>query len=64
MRADPVIINGDNRVMNELKNEGVHLVVTPLPYLQLKDYGRDGQVGFHESCENYINNLSLVWAEF
>jgi len=29
----------------------------------LKDYGKDGQIGFHDSYENYINNLNAVWAE-
>ncbi|SFF58605.1 DNA methyltransferase [Thermoflexibacter ruber] len=63
MRTHHSIINGDSRVMNDLKNESVHLVVTSPPYWQLKDYGTDNQIGFHESYENYINNLNLVWAE-
>jgi site-specific DNA-methyltransferase (adenine-specific) len=57
------IINGDSRVMNNLKDESVHLVVTSPPYWQLKDYGTTTQIGFHESYESYINNLNLVWAE-
>ncbi len=63
MRTHHSIINGDSRVMNDLKNESVHLVVTSPPYWQLKDYGTDNQIGFHESYENYINNLNLVWTE-
>ncbi|WP_035758402.1 DNA methyltransferase [Hugenholtzia roseola] len=63
MRTHHSIINGDSRVMNDLKNESVHLIVTSPPYWQLKDYGTDNQIGFHESYENYINNLNLVWAE-
>jgi site-specific DNA-methyltransferase (adenine-specific) len=63
MRTHHSVITGDSRVMNELKNESVHLVVTSPPYWQLKDYGTDNQIGFHESYENYINNLNLVWAE-
>jgi site-specific DNA-methyltransferase (adenine-specific) len=63
MRTHHSVITGDSSVMNELKNESVHLVVTSPPYWQLKDYGTDNQIGFHESYENYINNLNLVWAE-
>ena len=63
MRTQHSIISGDSRVMNDLKEESVHLVVTSPPYWQLKDYGTANQIGFHESYENYINNLNLVWAE-
>lgn len=57
------IINGDSRQMNELADNSVHLVITSPPYWQLKDYGSDNQIGFHDSYENYINNLNLVWKE-
>lgn len=57
------VINGDSRIMNELEDESVHLVITSPPYWQLKDYGTDNQIGFHDSYENYINNLNLVWSE-
>jgi len=57
------VINGDSRIMNELENESVHLIITSPPYWQLKDYGTDNQIGFHDSYENYINNLNLVWNE-
>jgi site-specific DNA-methyltransferase (adenine-specific) len=49
--------------MTELPDNSVHLVVTSPPYWQLKDYGTDNQIGFHDSYENYINNLNLVWKE-
>ena len=57
------IVNGDSRMMNELENESVHLIITSPPYWQLKDYGTDNQIGFHDTYENYINNLNLVWNE-
>lgn len=63
MKTHHSVINGDSRVMSDLKNESMHLVATSPPYWQLKDYGTDNQIGFHESYENYINNLNLVWAE-
>ncbi len=49
--------------MTELPDKSVHLVITSPPYWQLKDYGTDNQIGFHDSYENYINNLNLVWKE-
>jgi len=57
------IINGDSRQMKELKDESVHLVVTSPPYWQLKDYGTDNQIGFHDDYQTYINHLNLTWAE-
>ncbi|NTW68777.1 MAG: site-specific DNA-methyltransferase [Chlorobiaceae bacterium] len=49
--------------MNLVGDKSVHLVITSPPYWQLKDYGTDAQIGFHESYESYINNLNLVWKE-
>jgi site-specific DNA-methyltransferase (adenine-specific) len=49
--------------MLELHDNSVHLAITSPPYWQLKDYGSDNQIGFHDSYENYINNLNLVWKE-
>lgn len=57
------IINGDSRQMNELKDESIHLVVTSPPYWQLKDYGTENQIGFHDDYETYINHLNLTWKE-
>ncbi len=49
--------------MSLLADESVHLVVTSPPYWQLKDYGTEDQIGYHETYESYINNLNLVWQE-
>jgi len=57
------IITGDSRQMNLIPDKSVHLVITSPPYWQLKDYGTENQIGFHESYESYINNLNLVWKE-
>ena len=57
------IINGDSREMTELPDNSVHLVITSPPYWQLKDYGSENQIGYHENYERYINNLNLVWKE-
>ncbi|MBF0228222.1 MAG: thermonuclease family protein [Desulfamplus sp.] len=49
--------------MNLISDQSVNMVVTSPPYWQLKDYGTDNQIGYHESYESYINNLNLVWNE-
>lgn len=49
--------------MEEVFAESVHLVITSPPYWQLKDYDVKDQIGFHDSYEEYINNLNLVWME-
>ena len=63
MKTHHKIINGDSRQMSELPENSVHLAITSPPYWQLKDYGSENQIGFHDSYENYINNLNLVWKE-
>lgn len=57
------IINGDSREMKEIKDESIHLIVTSPPYWQLKDYGTENQIGFHDDYETYINHLNLTWQE-
>lgn len=61
--ADHRIIFGDSRKMRQIADKSVQLIVTSPPYWQLKDYGADGQIGFNDSYEDYINNLNLVWQE-
>ena len=63
MRNTHKIIIGDSRRMKEVPDESVHLIITSPPYWQLKDYGDEKQIGFHDSYEEYINNLNLVWNE-
>jgi DNA modification methylase len=63
LKTNHKIINGDSRKMAELADNSVNLIITSPPYWQLKDYGTDTQIGYHDSYENYINNLNLVWNE-
>lgn len=63
MKTSHDIIIGDSRQMDKLKDGSVQLVVTSPPYWQLKDYGTENQIGYHENYESYINNLNLVWKE-
>lgn len=63
MQTTHIHINGDSRQMNLISDKSVHLIITSPPYWQLKDYGTENQIGFHDSYESYINNLNLVWKE-
>lgn len=57
------LINGDCRRMDLIEDESIHLIITSPPYWQLKDYGIEGQIGYNDTYEEYINNLNLVWME-
>jgi len=63
MKTKHTIIIGDSRAMKEVRDRSVHLVITSPPYWQLKDYGHEGQIGFNDTYEEYINHLNLVWNE-
>ena len=63
MKTVHKIITGDSRNMSLIPDKSVHLAITSPPYWQLKDYGSENQIGFHESYESYINNLNVVWKE-
>lgn len=52
---------GDARLM-ELPRESVHLVLTSPPYWTLKQYREcDGQLGWIEDYEEFLNELDGVW---
>ncbi len=57
------IVLGDSRSMESVNDASVDLVITSPPYWQLKDYGSEDQTGFHDTYEEYVHNLNLVWME-
>ncbi len=63
MKTHHKILNSDSRLMTEIDDQTVHLIITSPPYWQLKDYESAGQIGYHDDYETYINNLNLVWNE-
>ena len=63
MPTTHTLITGDSRNLSLIPDKSVHLIVTSPPYWQLKDYGNENQIGFHDSYESYINNLNMVWQE-
>lgn len=63
MNTQHRIINGDCRAMHELPAQSVQLIITSPPYWQLKHYGAEDEIGYHDTYETYINHLNLVWQE-
>ena len=63
LNTNHAIITGDARMMRELGDQSAQLVVTSPPYWQLKDYGVAAHIGYHDTYEEYINHLNLVWKE-
>jgi DNA modification methylase len=53
----------DSRSIDFLAPESVHLIVTSPPYWTLKDYNRgDGQLGYIEDYDKFLDELDRVWA--
>jgi modification methylase len=57
------ILAADCRLMPELADGSVDLVVTSPPYWQIKDYGHAGQIGQGHSLHAYLADLYSVWRE-
>lgn len=57
------IIIGDSRVMKELKDGQVDIVITSPPYWHIKDYGVKGQIGYGQTLHEYLRDLYYVWKE-
>ena len=54
---------GDSRVMTEVEDASIDLVVTSPPYWQIKDYGVPGQIGYGQSLHEYLKDLYHTWRE-
>lgn len=57
------IYGSSSELMDELEEESVHLVVTSPPYWDIKNYGTDGQIGYNDGLDEYLERLKSVWAE-
>jgi len=49
--------------LKSLPDNAVNCVVTSPPYYQLRDYGKDGQIGLEGSVGEYLANLRPVFQE-
>jgi DNA modification methylase len=57
------IFLSDSRVMTEVEDGSIDLVVTSPPYWQIKDYGVHGQIGHGQSLHEYLKDLYQSWRE-
>lgn len=57
------IFIGDSRSMREVEQGSVDLVVTSPPYWHIKNYGKDGQIGYGQTLHQYLRDLCRVWSE-
>lgn len=58
------IYNLDSRNIGKVvKNEVIDVTITSPPYYDLKDYGYDGQIGYGQSYENYLDDLYKVFKD-
>lgn len=65
----------DSRIMKELPDNSVHLIVTSPPYFNIKDYSLDGyqkkrrhkksrgQIGDIQNYDNYIAEMLKIWKQ-
>lgn len=62
--VDLTLYNGDAlTVLRELSPESVNCVVTSPPYLGLRDYGHDRQIGLEPTIGEYVETLVRVFSE-
>lgn len=60
----PQIITGDALTeLKKLPNSSINCCVTSPPYYQLRDYEAEGQIGFEETYQEYIDTLVAVFCE-
>jgi len=58
------IIRGDClRVMKDMPDNSIDMVLTSPPYWALRDYGVDGQLGLEKTFQEYVNKLCDIFDE-
>jgi DNA modification methylase len=58
------IIYDDSREISKyLDPESIQIIVTSPPYGDLRDYGKEGQIGNDQEYEEYLDALDSVWKE-
>lgn len=60
---DKIITGNAIEVLKELPDCSVDCCITSPPYLGLRDYGVNGQIGLEKSVEAYINRLTDIFRE-
>lgn len=53
---------GDSReLIKQIERESIGLVITSPPYWNIKDYGKQEQIGFGQNYEEYLAALKALW---
>lgn len=60
---DKIITGNAIEVLKELPDCTADCCITSLPYLGLRDYGVNDQIGLENSAEDYINKLTDIFKE-
>ena len=60
---DKIITGNAIEVLKELPDCTIDCCITSPPYLGLRDYGVNGQIGLEKSVEAYINRLTDIFRE-
>jgi len=62
-RNHQIINTSCRNYLDHLDNKSIGLVVTSPPYWQIKDYGREGQIGTDQDYDRYLQSLGTVWEQ-
>jgi len=58
------IYQGDTRkILPQLPDKSMDIIITSPPYYGLKDYGYDEQIGLESTLEEYINEMRIIFTE-
>jgi len=60
---DKLLVGDSTKLLKEIPDNSIHLVITSPPYFQQRDYGIEGAIGNERTVEEYINNLMKVFHE-
>ena len=64
MKTD-IVYNFDSRKLSEIisKEVKIQTTITSPPYFDMKDYGVEGQVGYGQEYDNYLEDLKKIFAQ-
>lgn len=58
------LLTGDSaKLLKEIPDNSIHMVITSPPYFQQRDYGVEGAIGNEQTVEEYIDNLMEIFHE-
>ena len=64
IKTNHTVYVGDVRSkIKEIKDKSIQLIVTSPPYWNIKNYENHSQIGYSQSYEEYLGDLSSVWKE-